>query len=109
MTVSTEILAVLVTINCAIMTATCTVMWELWRDQKKLRIEHGELRVELQKKADKGHDCKEQQTGCRNGLINHICGKLKQLQDENSKQHAEIWERVNHHDHDDDDGKVIIR
>jgi hypothetical protein len=106
-TVSTEILAILVTINCAIMGANSVFMHALWTDIKNLKQSHADTRVELERKADVAHDCKTQQKVCRDGLINQLCSKIETLKTENTNQHGEMWDRINHHEHRDD-GKVVI-
>lgn len=108
MTVSTELLAILVTINCAIMGANSVFLNALWMDIKRLKDEHATTRVQLATKADLAEDCKTQQKSCRDGLISQLCGRMEVLKTENKVDHAEIWERINHHKHQPDDGKVVI-
>lgn len=99
MSVSTELLAILVTIACGIMTINMIVMRLLWSHMMKLQQDQSDIAEDLATKADIVTYCGPKE----DKLAENVCKKL----DEIRQRLDRIWDRLYHHSHDKD-GNVIV-
>lgn len=104
MTVSTEILAALVTIACGVMTINMVVMKCLWDDLKQTKRDQAEIREDVARKADIVGWCDPKHAEVKREFTDHFCRKL----DDIKKSIDEMWDRMHHHSHDEKTGRVII-
>lgn len=104
MNVSTEILAILVTVACGIMTINMVVMMLLWGDIKKVKQEQADIRTDVATKADIVKYCEPKHAEGRKEMSDTFCKKVDSIK----QQLDELWERINHHSHDEKTGRVLL-
>lgn len=114
MGVSTELLAILVTIACSVMGVNMYVMKALWEDIKKVKKDQADLRVEMATKMDMRTGCSAIRAQCQkeikdlfSSMITKMEMSIRDIKSDNDEEHKEMWERINHHAHGPD-GKVQI-
>ena len=104
MNVSTEILAILVTVACGVMTINMAVMKFLWDDLKQTKRDQAEIREDVATKADIVKYCEPKHAEGRKEMSDTFCKKVDSIK----QQLDELWERINHHSHDEKTGRVLL-
>lgn len=104
MNISTDILTVLVTVAMGVMGINMYVMRALWEDIKSVKREQAEAREEIATKADIIKYCEPKHDGLRKDANEQFCRKV----DEIKKSIEELWNRMNHHTHEKETGRVVL-